>query len=868
MAFVKKTWEDRDAEFLNRRSLTDPTTGTTEIRDIGLAEGDVYVEGDKINAENFNDLEQRIEDAINEIPVTEVEVTPVVTDGETLATIRVNEDTSDIKMPKPFEVKITYASGEYSADKTLNEIYAAAENGYEVYALYGMEMFCLAGYSRSSADFISIYHTASSKTLTIRSFNLRLNGTITLDSKILYNLPSISGSSSVGRLMTVSSAGGENRYSLTTDNTIDDAHTNAKRTYSSQKVDAELQARDAEIALKADSADVDTALALKADKADTYTKSQVDTALSAKANISDVTASLALKADKADTYTKTEVDTALGLKADKATTYTKSEVDTALALKADETDLPTKTSDLTNDSDYQTGEQVSQAVSEAVENKADIDGTYEDMTVGTAMKLVATRHTTDTAPYLFRQSGGDNNAYVGTEETDKLVGASAVVNQMVDTGATEVPTISGRKYYTRINSVVTIQQGTGTAISINDASKDNVSDLTQMFGTTIADYVYSLESATAGSGIAYLRKYGFFTKDYYPYTANTLQSVNTSKHITVTGNLFDIANSTIIGSRIVNYSTGEIGSWGSSWTAISSFIPVAPQTQYYIHSKTGFSAGGNAGIAFYDYNHQYISGLPYTSAFKVKRLAFVTPSNAFYMRWCGTTPTVNDCVLTTNPNATEYEPYVKHEYTLPNIDLRGLYKLDASNNLYADGDTLEGDGTLTRKYGVIDLGTLTWSALSGRFRAPQSQLGTKIGTQYQYIAYNLINSKYPVMGYDYTDQYDKVCDVDSVGNFRVKDSAYTDAQTFKAAMSGVYLIYELATPTTEQATGFTNPQLVDKYGTEEYTDERDFPLPVGHETDYPLESEMPLPIPPVTAGTYNLQLTVDASGNQTYSWAT
>jgi hypothetical protein len=53
-------------------------------------------------------------------------------------------------------------------------------------------------------------------------------------------------------------------------------------------------------------------------------------------------------------------------------------------------------------------------------------------------------------------------------------------------------------------------------------------DLTQMFGTTIADYVYSLEQSVEGSGIAWLKSYGFFTKDYYAYDAGSLQSVCTS----------------------------------------------------------------------------------------------------------------------------------------------------------------------------------------------------------------------------------------------------------------------------------------------------------------------------------------------------
>lgn len=53
-------------------------------------------------------------------------------------------------------------------------------------------------------------------------------------------------------------------------------------------------------------------------------------------------------------------------------------------------------------------------------------------------------------------------------------------------------------------------------------------DLTQMFGSTIADYIYSLEQATTGSGIAWLKSYGFLTEDYYPYNAGELMSVKTS----------------------------------------------------------------------------------------------------------------------------------------------------------------------------------------------------------------------------------------------------------------------------------------------------------------------------------------------------
>jgi hypothetical protein len=53
-------------------------------------------------------------------------------------------------------------------------------------------------------------------------------------------------------------------------------------------------------------------------------------------------------------------------------------------------------------------------------------------------------------------------------------------------------------------------------------------DITQMFGATIADYIYSLETATDGAGVAWLKQYfsQFFDADYLPYNAGELVSVS------------------------------------------------------------------------------------------------------------------------------------------------------------------------------------------------------------------------------------------------------------------------------------------------------------------------------------------------------
>lgn len=254
-------------------------------------------------------------------------------------------------------------------------------------------------------------------------------------------------------------------------------------------------------------------------------------------------------------------------------------------------------------------------------------------------------------------------------------------------------------------------------------------DLTQMFGTTIADYIYSLEQATAGAGVAWFRQ--MFPRDYYAYDSGSLQSVN-------------------VASKKV-----------------------------------------------YDSNNTLVATYTFDS----------------------------------------------------DVTLRGLPKLDSNNNLYYDGDTYENDGTVTRRYGIVDLGTLNWT----RVKLGESvyvfyvdDIGIKKGYNNSNLA-PMICSKYlTVSYYNSSSTYKDLLDTDksiafgynSGNRLSVRDDSYTDAATFKAAMSGTYLVYELATPTTESADPYTNPQIVDADGTEEFVDyaysqsTRDVAVPVGHDSLY------------------------------------
>ena len=94
----------------------------------------------------------------------------------------------------------------------------------------------------------------------------------------------------------------------------------------------------AEVALKANTTDVNTSLDKKLDKT-TYTtdkatyalKSDVATELGKKANTTDVTTELNKKANSSDVYTTAQVDEKVNVKANAADVYTRDEIDTITA---------------------------------------------------------------------------------------------------------------------------------------------------------------------------------------------------------------------------------------------------------------------------------------------------------------------------------------------------------------------------------------------------------------------------------------------------------------------------------------------------------------------------------------------------------
>ena len=386
----------------------------------------------------------------------------------------------------------------------------------------------------------------------------------------------------------------------------------------------------------------------------------------------------------------------------------------------------------------------------------------------------------------------------------------------------------------------------GLVTSASDVAETEVNaknfmqiDLTQMFGSTIADHIYALEQATAGAGVALVRS--LFPKDYYAYDAGSMQSVNgLQSHKTVGFNIID-ESKIVTGS--LNTSTGNAQS--STDRCITDFTEITSDREYYCRAtqSTGVYA------FFYDANKTYIG----YHAYPLNGTTFI-PANlsnaksgatgnigdtAVYMRLRYDVGAVYNNTLCVNASDSslngQYMPYSgKHSYALDDsLTLRGIPTL-VDGKIKFDGDIYLPSGKVTRRYGIVDLGTLNWESLpSGRKQAivtglkgaPNHTVGNAICTVYQIdtginVSSNT-NDKTISVGFNNAN---KVYVYDAS---RLSD----DAATFKTAMSGQYLVYELATPTTEQADPYVSPQICDPNGTEEFVSTGI--VPVGHNTKYP-----------------------------------
>jgi hypothetical protein len=107
-------------------------------------------------------------------------------------------------------------------------------------------------------------------------------------------------------------------------------------------------------------------------------------------------------------------------------------------------------------------------------------------------------------------------------------------------------------------------------------------------------------------------------------------------------------------------------------------------------------------------------------------------------------------------------------------------------------------GLLTVDRAMVDLGTLDWQRNGDRFQFYSSNIIPAVSDK---SGKNVVCSGYASgNAYSYGSNNFTICIAESNPRVFVTDDRFTDGASFKAAMSGVQLVYELATPQTYQLT--------------------------------------------------------------------
>ena len=247
---------------------------------------------------------------------------------------------------------------------------------------------------------------------------------------------------------------------------------------------------------------------------------------------------------------------------------------------------------------------------------------------------------TDTDLYLYRASKAN-----GDRVYEEYVGGSVGWNQLVpNSGSSLSVTVqNGHKYIMKKSGTLSIGASTGTAITGLTGGTDYITDLTQLFGTTIADYAYTLETQTAGSGIQWLKEQGYFTKDYYDYNAGSIESVKLGSKRYVGKNLAfkKIDNATISNDGSILASTFAM------WCA-----KVIKNVTYTITSDELFVGG-------FFYDEPVIGSVSYNNSRDVDTpKTFVAPIDGYVAFRSSANYATGQIEF--GSQATTYEPYKKH----------------------------------------------------------------------------------------------------------------------------------------------------------------------------------------------------------------
>lgn len=402
---------------------------------------------------------------------------------------------------------------------------------------------------------------------------------------------------------------------------------------------------------------------------------------------------------------------------------------------------------------------------EELSKKADVDGVYPEMTVGMTRDMLGVGEG-DEGEFLFRPTDGEGSIKDGFASIEKIEGNSVVWNQMVN-GVGSLTLINSHKYMTIIGGVAKVKT---SIVTLDVAKGDRAYDLTRMFGA-------GNEPSTVEEFYARLPK-GI---DINAYNEGEVVNMNVEGIKSVGFNAWDEEWE----SGNFHPSTGQPVANGNLIRSINP-IPVIGGETYYFNKgsyKTLHIYQYTASDAFISHSERNVNS------------AIVLTSETAYLRvsLTGTTYNHDVCInlVHTGYRNGEYEPYVSDEIALPIAD----YFPNGMNSIGDVKDELTATEAIQR-IGVVDMGTLNWTYFSACNCFTTNGLSAAKYPSDVTVVPNIITSSYSSESYYgfNNGSPNGVVTYNIRGVLMVRDTSFTDAASFKAAMSGVMLYYELAEP--------------------------------------------------------------------------
>lgn len=291
-----------------------------------------------------------------------------------------------------------------------------------------------------------------------------------------------------------------------------------------------------------------------------------------------------------------------------------------------------------------------------------------------------------------------------------------------------------------------------------------------------------------------------FPLPYYDYNTDTLLSFNGTGVKTTGKNLINIAEF-VQRSGYTNLSVSQENNiiTVSGYSAGGRFacfnVPLIVGKQYTIK----LAARNNVtGVSFMQTSEKPTSWVGNGTSIGLNAPVTFTASQSWLqvvIEVSADNASVTDLQLELGSTSTSYEAYHEETLSLP-ISQYFPTGMKSAKTIYGEAyDELTHSKAITRM-GIVDLGSLTWTYtdIEGHLRFVSSTI-TPNAKSSSLIA-NVVCAKYEAVteGNVYNNQKVGLCII-SNSRAMVYDPNYTDATAFKTAMSGVYLYYELETPT-------------------------------------------------------------------------